>query len=228
MSLVKALGLAAMAALAAMAFLGVQAASAETSTVLCLEHTSLVCPEGQALENSLIHANLVEGPFGNEGKLLNNTVTVLCLGVLATLLTGELAEPPTKYTLHTDGETHKVTYSGCGTTSTHNNCEIEETEGSLLLLLKTGLDHGTLKGDGGKTHVHCLNVTIFKITLDCTYEGTGLEFLVGEQKLHADHSGVILVERGLFCPEESSLDGLLEVLPYELEGGEKDPIYILE
>jgi hypothetical protein len=228
--LIKMIGLAAIAALASMAFLGASTASAETNTVLCLVN-ELECPTeptDQRLQNALVHLVQSEGFVG---KLLSSLGTILCLEVLATALVGELATAPEQLAFHTDGETHKITYVNgtCGTNSTHTNCTVtEEKPGGLLSLLKTGPDFGILTVLSGKTHVVCSEVGVFKVKVDCVYDGTGVKFEVGEQMVSAQEKTVNIVEGSFFCPSESKLDALMTLLPWELEGGEKHLIYIAE
>jgi hypothetical protein len=221
MRLSKAFGLVAVAALASMAFLGASAASAETNTVLCLQHTSLECPQAQQLTNSLVHGVQAEGTVG---KLLSSLATVLCLNGLGLGTVLELAEAPERLLIH--GVEGVLT--GCGTNATHTNCTVEEEELSLGLLLKTGLDEGVVQAMGGVAHLVCVEVGIFKVKIDCKYSGDGLEFSVGGGHGTASETPVKIIEGSFFCPEKSKLDGLAENLPYELPGGGLDNIYILE
>jgi hypothetical protein len=203
------LGLAAIAALASMAF--VASASAETNTQLCKVHTSLVCAEGQAATS--VHQVLATGTVG---KLLSSLATVLCLNVLATATPLGLAEAPTPQSVHATTE-----YTGCGTNSTHTNCTVTVNEQPLFNLLKTGLDLGSLTATNGLTHLVCTEVGFFKVKVDCVYDSTGILFKVGAQHLTAEKTPVKFVEGSFFCPENSTLDGLLENLA-------ETPAYVLE
>jgi hypothetical protein len=77
MRLIKMFGLAALAAVAAMAFVGATPASATFDTQLCKVNEGLLCPAGQAQT----HFHLVLVP-GTVWKLLN-PITILCLGALS-------------------------------------------------------------------------------------------------------------------------------------------------
>ena len=195
-------GLAALAAVVAMAFVGASSASA-ANTSLC-KTTTEPCPEAnQWKAGETIHLASTE-----TGKLLNSIATVLCLTVLGNLkvLGASLANP-----LSMDG--HFV-YSGCGTNSTHTNCEVEETEEGRFNVNATGAHTGTATGENGKAHVHCTKVLGF-ITIDCTYVAAGLTAeLSGLEPSHVTltKQPVNLLEGSGLCPEESKVDALLTPL----------------
>ena len=190
------LGLAAIAALASMAFVA-SSASAETSTQLCKVHTSLECT-APATE---VHQVLAEGTVG---KLLSSLATVLCLNVLAT---GEPLELGSPQLVHGTTE-----YTGCGTNATHTNCIVKVLAQPLLHLLKTGLDEGSLTALNGETLVDCKEVTIFKVHIHCFYLTAGILFKVGGQHLTAEKTPVEFKEGEGICPEKPTLDGLLKNL----------------
>jgi len=191
-------GLAAFAAVAAMAFVGATSASANTSTQLCTAHTSLVCT-GTATTS--VHQVLATGEVG---KLLSSLATILCLTVLANAEPLGLGNPQS---VHGTAE-----YLNCGTNATHTNCTVEVTEQPLFNLLKIGLDEGSLTATNGLTHVVCTEVGFFKIKIDCVYNTTGILFKVGAQHLTALKTPVNIVAGSFFCPENSTLDGLLKTL----------------
>jgi hypothetical protein len=242
--LIKILGLAAISALAAMAFLGASTASATNNTVLCLKGEKLICPEGEKLENALIHMVLSSEPgeFGGVGKLLSSLATVLCLNVLVSAETLTLAVAPEKLLIHQ----HSFEPTGCGTNSTHTNCTITTEEQSLFLLLNENtevgegeelkvVEHATAEAMGGITHVVCTEVGIFKVKIDCKYAANGIKFLIHEGHLTAKETPVKIIEGSFFCPEKSTVDGLLELLPHFLGegsepklgvGGAEDKIYV--
>jgi hypothetical protein len=235
MRLIKMLGLAAIAALAATAFLGTTSASAELNTQLCnVEPVELECPEGQ--ETKLVHwvnSKLPEGPNGGLPTLLNSTADVLCLTVLIRAVVGELTggkhkDPVTgEELLSANGalgnapggqEVHftKLVYEGCGTEAPHTNCTVTVEELPLWDLLKIGEELASLKSTNGLTRVKC---TIFGfVKIDCTYEGKGLLLLVSgpndpERKtekgdMHAQKTPAKPL-KGANCPKESFLDALL-------------------
>ena len=219
--LMKMFGLAALAAVAAMAFVGASSASAEFNTTLCKELKGLVCPEKlQWKEGETIHLVQVE-----PGKLLNSIATVLCLTVLGNLkvLGASLANAPTP--LLVDGS---FTYKECGTNSTHTNCkEVNETEEGLFHILKTGEHEGIGTGLNGKAHVHCEKVLGF-ITIDCEYAAEGLKpELSGLEPPHVtlEKQPVKLIEGGGLCPEESKIDALLTPL-VDTMGEEELPLSV--
>jgi hypothetical protein len=243
MRLIKMLGLAAIAALAATAFLGTSSASALLNTQLCnVEPVELECPEGQ--ETKLIHlvnSTLPGGPNGGLPTQLNSTADVLCLTILGRAVVGELTggkhkdpvtgeelpsadgalgNAPTGQEVHTTA----LKFEGCGTEAPHTNCTVTVEELPLWDLLKTGKELASLEALNGLVRVKC---TIFGfIKIDCTYEGKEFLFLVSgpnnpERKttngdLHAKNTPAKLF-KGTNCPEKSSLDGLL--LPLQ-------PVYI--
>jgi hypothetical protein len=202
-------GLAGIAAVAAMAFVGATSAMA-TSTVLCDEHVEAKCPAGHELAS--VHA---VNTAGTVGILLNSTADVLCLNVLVQAASLGLAAP-----LQLHPSVFSIT--GCGTTSAHNNCTVTventaELPLPLFLLLRTALNVGTLSVDGGFTRVKCTIGGFIKI--DCTYSGNELSFSAagaggtnGNGMLTASNSPASLVKGNGLCPETSSLDGLLEPL----------------
>ena len=195
-------GLAAVAAVAAMAFVGATSASA-TDTELCLNHEppELICDE---------RANFVE--MLGAGVLLADPVDVLCLHVFGAAEALELADPQL---IHVE----ELEFNNCGTKASHSNCTVQVTELPLALLLKTGLDAGVLTGDNGVTLVDCQNIDIFGVDIECTYDATGLSLAVGAQHLTADDTAVSEVGSDFLCPDDPTLDGLLVT---------EDPVYVLE
>jgi hypothetical protein len=75
-------------------------------------------------------------------------------------------------------------------------------------LLKDGLDHGVLTAQNGLTRVQCSGFPSF----NCVYNTTGIEFEVGNNELVAEETPVELVEGTFFCPESSTVDGVLTTL----------------
>ena len=194
MRLAKMFGLAALAAVAAMAFLGATSASAETSTQMCKTHTGLTCGAGNGVTSH--HMVLASGTVG---KLLAG-ITVLCLGILIAATPLGLGNPQS---LHTTS----LEFTGCGSGSTHDNCTVTTEEQPLANLLKTGLDIGLLALTSGRLRLVCSSLGI-----NCTYDTEGMEFEVGGQHLTAEESPLIELGGKFFCPDEGHLDGLLETL----------------
>jgi hypothetical protein len=184
-----------------MAFVDASTASANGSTQLCQVHTGLTCEGGTAVVN-----------LANEGlvRFLNSIATVLCLNVTSTIIPLALGNPQE---IHTLG----LSFSNCGTSSTHSNCEITVPEMPLADLLKVGLDEGILTFLSGKIHLHCTKVTIFNVTLDCEYGIAGLEFPVGGQHLTAAETPVEEIGEKTLCPSEPTFDALLETTKAETE-----------
>ena len=190
MRLIKMFGLAALAAVAAMAFVGATSASA-LPTQICKVHTGLLCPAGEA--RTLTHLTLLEGTVGK----LNAGITVLCLNVLVHATPLGLGSPQNVHTLASE-------YTGCGTGSAHDNCTVTVEEQPLGDLLKTGLDQGILLLSSGRTRLKCNNLGI-----DCIYDTEGVEFSAGAMMLTAEETPVAELGGKFFCPNEGKLSGLL-------------------
>ena len=181
-------GLAALAAVAAMAFVGATSASA-VSTQLCSTHTSLTCSSAQ----THVHATLKTGTVG---KLLS-PISVLCLGVLVeNNVLGLATNGP--QVVHTTN----LTFSGCGTGSAHDNCTVTTEEQPLSHLLKTGLDEGVLLNLTGRTRLVCSNIGI-----NCVYDLEGSEFEASANHLIATETPTTELGGKFFCPDEGFLDG---------------------
>jgi hypothetical protein len=198
-------GLAAVAAVAAMAFVGATSASA-TSTQLCTEHnvgSGLACAGGK--EVLKVHQVL---PAGAVGKLLA-AINVLCLGFLveadvtnAAGVAGALVTTgPQKITSITQ------TFTGCGTGALHNNCEVSTVQQPVFNLLKSGLDAGVLSAVSGQVRLVCPN-----LGLNCLYDVEGMEFSAGGGHLTAEETPVTELGGKFFCPDEGKLDALVESL----------------
>ncbi|HEX6753774.1 MAG TPA: hypothetical protein VF093_09350 [Solirubrobacterales bacterium] len=194
MRLIKTFGLAALAAVAAMAFVGATSASA-TSTQLCKVHTGLTCGAGNEVTSH--HMVLASGTVG---QLLSPTVNVLCLGILIEATPLGLGNPQS---IHTTS----FTFAGCGTGSAHNNCTVTTQEQPLADLLKTGLEAGVLTFTNGRLRTQCPS-----LGMDCVYDGEGMEFAVGGQHLTAEEAPTIELGGKFFCPDEGLVDGLFETL----------------
>lgn len=204
MRLIRMFGLAVLAALVATAFAGATSASANFPTQLCTEHVSLECPYGS--ETSGVHQVLATGTVG---KLLGALVTILCLNFLV------IAAP---LSLGTPQEVHgiEMSFTGCGSSTSHNNCTVTTEEQPLFSLLKTGLDEGSLTALSGSFRIQCSNLGI-----DCKDHTAGSLFASSGGHLTANKTPIIaeLKVGAGFCPVKGELDGLLETL---------EPTYVLE
>ncbi len=193
MRLMKMFGLAAVAAVVAVAFVGAASASA-TLTQLCNAHVASTCS---------LPATSVSMTNEGVGTLLTEVVDILCLTISGS---GTPLAAGSPQQIHITS----LSFTGCGTKSAHNNCTVSVLEMPLANLLKTGLDEGTLTGTSGLTLVECENIDIFGIDIHCVYEIAGLQFSAGGQHLTANETAINIVEGEFICPEESFLDALLE------------------
>ena len=184
------LGLAAVAAMAAMAFVGATSASANGETQLCNSHSALTC--GSA-------ATTISMTDVNTGRLLSSLVDVLCDDINGSGTPLALAKPQS---IHIT----ELSFEDCETNG-GDGCEVTVLELPLSNLLKTGLDSGSITGTNGSTLVACEDV-IFSTDIHCVYDATGLTFSVGSQHLTASNTQVDKIS-GSLCPDESFLDGLL-------------------
>jgi hypothetical protein len=194
MRLIKTFGLAALAAVAAMAFVGATPASATFDTQLCKVDSGLLCPEGQAQT----HFHLVLVP-GTVLKLLS-PISILCLGVLSENEALGLGKPQV---IHTK----ELSFTGCGTGAGHNNCTVTILEQPLSHLLKTGVNSGVLVLLSGRRRVQCPNIGI-----DCEYDLAGMELEASGEILVANETPTTELGGKFFCPKEGFLDGELETL----------------
>jgi hypothetical protein len=189
--------LAALAAVTAMAFVGATSASAG-STQICKVHTGLLCPAGEA--RTAIHHVLAAGTVA---RLLLPPADVLCLNVLIESTALGLAAPQSIHTL-------SYSFTGCGTSSAHNNVVVTAQELPLFNLLKTGLDEGVETATNGRVRVQ-----VASLGLDCVYDLEGLESAVGGGHQTADETPVTELGGKFFCGDEGKVHWLLEALDPE-------------
>ncbi len=196
MRLIKTFGLAALVAMATMAFLGNPSASAATTTQLCGTNSSLTCGAGNGTNQ--LHLVLAAGTVL---KLLA-AINILCLGELLELDALGLGNPQPWHSLN-------HVFTGCGTGSTHNNCTISIPAGQqpLYNLLKTGFDEGVQTAISGQMRLVCSN-----IGLDCLYDLAGMEFEVAAGHVTANETSLTELGGKFFCPDEGLLDALWESL----------------
>lgn len=196
MRLTKTFGLAALAAMTAMAFVGTTSASANKTTQLCNTHTGLTCSSAA----TSAHFTLA---VGTVLKLLTEAFPILCLGVLmenSGADVGPLGNPQRF-------DTTSLVFSGCGTGAAHNDCTIAVEELPDNTLLKIGLDEGSLEAISGKWRLVCSSLGV-----DCRYDLEGSLFSVGAQHLTANEIPANELGGMLFCTLGGFLDALLETL----------------
>jgi hypothetical protein len=190
----KTFGLAALAAVAAMAFVGATSASATFDTTICKKDAGLLCEKADQVEK--IHLVLKTGTVSELLALVN----ILCLGLLVEATALGLSKLLPIHIL-------KVELTGCGTGSTHSNCTMTTQELPLADLLKTGPDQGKLILLSGRSRLQCPNLGI-----DCVYDNEGVEFDVGANHMTANEASTNELGGKFFCPDEGLLDALLEGL----------------
>lgn len=199
----KTFGLAVLAALAAAAFLGAPSAEAEL-TALC-KANEYPCPT--ASRASSLNMELASGAVWSL-HTTNPTFTVLCL---TASLKGTALEIGSPQLIDRTAQS----YSGCGTTTAHNNCTVTAFfEKTTYGLLKTGVNSGELESRGGEFSVKC--TVLEKTKLQCTYKDKGLVFKFEGKSGTNGHGRVkaaeVKVEKlgGEICPEQSVLTTTLE------------------
>jgi hypothetical protein len=188
MKSIKMFGLAALAALMAMAFAGASSAMAETTKLCSSDPVAADAPISCSAVTHVHETTLA----GAKGKLLTSIVNVECDVLFLGDTVGEEGNP-----LVIEGN---FTYTNCG------SCTVEEVGGGVeIKVLKESHETAKVTGEG-EVHVNCSG-------LNCTYNGEGL---VGTGKgplLSSETNGsVVITEQvakkvsGLFCPSTSKLD----------------------
>jgi len=182
---IKMFGLAALAALMAMAFAGASSAMGEATT-LCKKDES-PCPTKEIISH--VHETTLTGA---KGKLLTSIVNVECDVLFLGDTTAGTSNPLVI--------TGNFTYTNCG------SCTVEEVGGGVeIKVLKLGHETADVTGEG-EVHVNCSG-------LNCTYNGEGLLGTGKGPLLSTETNGEVkLTEQvakkvsGLFCPSTSKLD----------------------
>jgi len=180
---IKMFGLAALAALMAMAFVGASSATAET-TKLCANDSEASCGEVTHVHETTLS--------GAKAKLLTSIVNVEC----DVLFLGDTTKGTSKPLVITG----TFTYTNCG------SCTVEEVGGGVeIKVLRLGHETADVTGEG-EVHVNCSG-------LNCTYNGEGLLGTGKGPLLSSETNGsVVITEQvakkvsGLFCPSTSKLD----------------------
>jgi hypothetical protein len=144
--------LAAITAVAAMAFIGVSSASANLDTAACITESALKCPDGELTTS--IHAT------ASNPLLHSSIIDVLCASSLISATVLALGTAPNPQIGHTTA----LTWTSC---HRHSGaaCTVTTILEGLLLLLKTKEDQADLQSHLNAVRVQC------GALIDCTYEG---------------------------------------------------------
>ncbi len=208
MRLIKMLGLVAIAAVAAMAFVGASLAMAESS-LLCSKDTVLTPTAGECQEPSTVHFISVNGN-GELAHIIRLTevggtsISIECdLLIQGTVLTGLVTNGPVKIHVAAAG----LVYSNC-----LNGCTFTTEEGGVLEILKDGVELFQVSGTGFKVKTVCFGIKcVYSIQgslghgLGPLEEGTnGLGHVTYTEQAIQKISGV--------CPETMLLDALFKSL----------------
>lgn len=189
-------GLAAIAAVAAMAFIGATSASA-SSTQLCKKDTAGVAPSAAECERiTSVHAESV-GHLKLVTKSILGTITVECDGLLQATLPSTLASP-----LTTTAAT--LTYSGC-----LNGCEAKVIKQGTVstLFLSLANEQFDVTGANFEVLANCLGIHCVYNAEKLVGKGTGpLSTASGFGEVVYTNAPATKVS-GTFCPETSLLTG---------------------
>ena len=199
---IKMLGLAAVAAISAMALFGASSAMATFDTALCSEASAeLKCPEAKQVKH--VHF------LAEDGTLVTTAGTVLCKYALVSAEVLPLGKPLPIHFLPGG-----LTYTECELGLV--KCTAETVHYGLLDLLKTAANLGVLtdlpvEGKYTEVHVVCGGV------INCTYKGEGLE---GHAlSAEAGNNGRVTYTNkpvqktgGILCPKEAFLNATFESL----------------
>lgn len=221
MKLIKMFGLAAVAAVVAMAFIGASSAMALESTLLCLKDTASATPTLTECEPpTTVHYLNVEVKLegspvkevtkDKKGVLLNSTLNVECEALLQGTVLDELVTGgPVRVEVAAGG----LVYSNCTF-----GCTVTTRAGGTLLVQKTAAEEATVNGDGFEVEVNCFGF------FDCFYNAAGLTGR-GLGPLKADVGGkghvsysdalggnTVNLVKGSGCPSVAKLDALFQSL----------------
>ncbi|MGE5281657.1 MAG: hypothetical protein ACM3N0_04910 [Chloroflexota bacterium] len=190
---IKMLGLAMLAALTAMAFVGASSAMAEPTQLCEVDVLEAACPEGKAVTHT--HEETLEA---KKSILLNSTGSPIECNVL--FLSTEVLGLGTLQIIH-----GHFTYTSCERSG--STCTITEvSKDALILVLREGHELAKVTFHF-ETNMHC------GLLLNCTYKGENLvghglgSLLPGEEKLGGVLiDGQTLVKISGLCPEIAELD----------------------
>lgn len=184
-------GLAALAAVAAMAFVGASSAMAGTSAIC--ETNEEPCQAA----NLVTHVHFVDPA----AKLLTTPITVTCNALFLGDALGLVSGGPA--VVH-----GSFTYTGCNST-----CTATDLKGGLLLVLRTAAGLAEVTGDGFEVAVKCAGL------IECEYDGQGLvghglsanladvggtagSVIVNNQTVHPTGNKLT----NIICPDPAKLD----------------------
>lgn len=207
--LIKMFGLAMLAAIASMAFLGASSASANQSTTLC-KINQLPC----AAANQWPKGTLIDGLTVGTALLLSSIVNVHCHGTANGSITSAALANPLVGSL-----TPKFT--NCKT-SGGEGCTVTSSAGTMLLLktakeLAIATIHNVLARVQCGFFIDCSYVSN-GVTLDALSLKSGVPALLHANEIELENEG------GFLCPDESFWDALYEVTA--LNGLKKEGIHI--
>jgi hypothetical protein len=188
---IKMLGLAVLAALMAMAFVGASSAMAEKTTLCKADETP--CKTAEVISH--VHEAT---EAGNPGLLLSSVVEIKCTVLFLGDTVAETSAP-----LEIKG---KFSYSGCQTASGSSCTVTEVSTESTIKVLRTAHELGEVTGSG-EVNAHC------GFFINCTYNGEGLNGHALGPLLSTPANGQVRIEEqtthkvsGSLCPETAKLD----------------------
>jgi len=198
MKSIKLFGLAALAALVAMAFAGASTAMAIT-TQMCKADESL-CAAGNAVTH--VHATTLPG---HPAVLLTSAGNILCyisyLGDVLGLAQPQVAHLHFVYGLVGDSCVRHKIFGGT------ENCTVTEVSTDILFNIARTAHESAEVTYSGEVNVHCGSF------LNCTYDGAGLKGTATGPLLSSFENGdvkllnqTLLSTGGGLCPETGKLD----------------------
>jgi hypothetical protein len=210
---IKMLGLAALGALLAMAFVGVSSAMAGT-TKLCSTDVETLAEENSCGAVTHVHETTLSGE-ANQATLLSSVINVKC----DVLFLGDTLGEGAPLVIH--GE---FTYTNCN----KGSCTVtEESLDSLIEVLRTSHETASVTGEG-EVNVHC------GFFINCTYNGEGLEGSGKGPLLSSETNGEVTLTGqetsrvSGFCPESAFLDIKTTPLSATYLGGQALGHYCVE
>jgi hypothetical protein len=202
MKLIRMLGLAVVAAIAAMAFAGAGTAMASGTTALCKENV-LTCPEAQRYPAGTVLEGLAVNPklLGTFGGIFTGSVSCEH-SVVAGTLDAKQGTPLT-------GTITSITFTGNCKSTFGGACTVTTVKKGKLDLLWTAANLGTATSLGNEVKVSCGGFP----TIECTFGG--------EPKLHAEGTtnkeltaseAALKVISGSDCPTNPRWDALYKLV----------------